>query len=173
MPVFTRSSQKKKEKDDKINPMGEPEENPLHNWSEKQKEKEELTDDELKEAKQNPQFQLALDKILERNKEKYFLLLANQGANLSSDYDTENLKENSLNVEIPSNDLSALTQHVIALQIQIKEMQGGTTMKKYALEDICPYPFNRQLTMIHFPKHCEIPKFDRYNGKTDPIDHVR
>jgi hypothetical protein len=46
-------------------------------------------------------------------------------------------------------------------------------MKKYALEDICPYPFNRQLTMIPFPKHYEIPKFDRYNRKTDPIDHVR
>ena len=27
--------------------------------------------------------------------------------------------------------------------------------------------------MIPFPKHCEIPKFDRYNGKTDPIEHVR
>jgi hypothetical protein len=52
-------------------------------------------------------------------------------------------------------------------------MQGGTTTRKYALEDIWPYPFNRQLTMIPFPKHCEIPKFDRYNEKTDPIDHVR
>jgi hypothetical protein len=65
MPVFTRSSQKQKEKDDRINPMGELEENPLHNWNENQKSKEELTDDMLKEAKQNPQFQLALDKILE------------------------------------------------------------------------------------------------------------
>jgi hypothetical protein len=52
-------------------------------------------------------------------------------------------------------------------------MQGGTTTKKYALEDMCPCPFNQQLTMIPFPKHCEIPKFDRYNGKMDPIDHVR
>lgn len=30
--------------------MAELEENPLHNWSEKQKEKEELNEDELKEA---------------------------------------------------------------------------------------------------------------------------
>jgi hypothetical protein len=65
MPFFTRASQKQKEKDDRINPMAEPEENPLHNWSEKQKEKEELTEDELKEVEQSPQFQLALDKILE------------------------------------------------------------------------------------------------------------
>jgi hypothetical protein len=27
--------------------------------------------------------------------------------------------------------------------------------------------------MIPFPKHCEIPKFDKYNGKMDPIDHLR
>lgn len=27
--------------------------------------------------------------------------------------------------------------------------------------------------MILFPKHCEIPKFDRYNGKLDPIDHIK
>jgi hypothetical protein len=114
-----------------------------------------------------------LEKILERNKEKYFLLLANQGVKLPSDYDTKNLKASPVNTKISPNDISALTQHVIALQTQIKEMQGGTTTKKYTLEDICPYPFNRQLTMFPFPKHCEIPKFDRYNGKTDPIDHVR
>jgi hypothetical protein len=50
-------------------------------------------------------------------------------------------------------------------------MQGGAT-KKYSLEDIFPYPFDIKLTMIPFPKHCEILKFDRYNKKMDPIDHV-
>ena len=59
MSIFTRSSQKKQEKDDRINvisKMGEREENPLHRWNEQQKSKEELTDDMLKEAKQDPQF---------------------------------------------------------------------------------------------------------------------
>lgn len=75
--------------------------------------------------------------------------------------------------ETPLSDLSTLTQQIKALQGQVRELQGGTTTKKYTLEDICPYPFDRSLNMIPFPKHCEIPKFDRYNGKTDPIDHVR
>jgi ABC-type dipeptide/oligopeptide/nickel transport system ATPase subunit len=73
MPIFTRSSQKQQEKDDRINPiskMGELEENPLHKWNEQKKSKEDLIDDILKEVEQDPQFQLALDKIMERNKEK-------------------------------------------------------------------------------------------------------
>lgn len=27
--------------------------------------------------------------------------------------------------------------------------------------------------MISFPPNCEIPKYDKYNGRTDPQDHVR
>lgn len=59
------------------------------------------------------------------------------------------------------------------MQGELKELRGGTATKKYTLDDICPYPFDRSLNMIPFPKHCEIPKFDRYNGKSDPVDHVR
>jgi hypothetical protein len=68
MPIFTRSSQKQQEEDNKINPiskMGEKEENPFCKWQEKQTSNHELTDDILKKSKQDPQFQLALDKILE------------------------------------------------------------------------------------------------------------
>jgi hypothetical protein len=39
MPIFTRSSQKQQEEDERINPlsnMGEREENPLHKWHEQQ-----------------------------------------------------------------------------------------------------------------------------------------
>ena len=87
------------------------------------------------------------------------------------DFNIEILK-NKLEEKAPS-DLSSLTQQIKALQGQIKELQGGTTIKKYTLEDICPYLFDRSLNMIPFPKNCEMPKFDLYNGKSDPIDHVR
>lgn len=51
-------------------------------------------------------------------------------------------------------------------------MQRGTT-QRYSLEDICPYPFDKSLNMIPFPPNYEIPKYNKYNGKTDPQDHVR
>lgn len=115
---------------------------------------------------------MALDKILERYKERYFLSLENQGAKLPFDYDTQSIKENPEMNEPPLTDLITLTHEIRELKGKIKEMQGSTT-KKYYLEDIFPYPFDRQLNMIPFPKHCEILKFDRYNEKTYPIDHIR
>jgi hypothetical protein len=68
MPVFTRSSQKQQEEDYRINPlskMSEKEENPFYKWQEKQTLDHELINEMLNEAEQDPQFQLALDKILE------------------------------------------------------------------------------------------------------------
>jgi hypothetical protein len=73
MPMFTRSSQKQQEEDDRINPlskMGEKEEKPFRKWQEKQTLDHELTNEMLKKAKKDPQFQLDLDKILELNKDK-------------------------------------------------------------------------------------------------------
>lgn len=51
-------------------------------------------------------------------------------------------------------------------------MQTRTT-KRYLLKDIFPYPFHPCMAMIPFPRHCEFPKYDKYNGKSDSIDHVR
>lgn len=71
------------------------------------------------------------------------------------------------------NPLSNLTQQVQTLQQKIQDMQNGTSSKKYSLEDICPYPFDKNLNMIPFPQHCEIPKYDKYDGRSDPQDHIR
>lgn len=51
-------------------------------------------------------------------------------------------------------------------------MQRGIT-KRYFLQDIFPYPFDINMNMIPFPANCELPKYDKYNGKIDPQDHVR
>lgn len=50
-------------------------------------------------------------------------------------------------------------------------MQQGTTVR-YSINEICPYPFDRSLNMIPFPPNSDIPKFDKYDGKGDPRDHV-
>lgn len=94
----------------------------------------------LKEGEQDRKFLRAVEKIIARNKQKYFLFLANKGAKLPHDFDTENIKSNP--DETPLSDLSALTQHVKTLQGKIKDLQGGTTTKTYTLNDIYPYPFD-------------------------------
>lgn len=51
-------------------------------------------------------------------------------------------------------------------------MQKRSTVR-YSLEDICPYPFDRRLNMIPFPPNSNIPKYDKFDGNSDPCDHVR
>lgn len=52
------------------------------------------------------------------------------------------------------------------------DMQQGTTTR-YSLEDICPYPFDRRLNMVPFPPNPKTPKYDKYNGKSDPCIYIR
>lgn len=52
-------------------------------------------------------------------------------------------------------------------------MQNGTSAKRYSLEEICPYLFEKGLNMVSFPQHCEILKYDKCDGKTNPQDHIR
>lgn len=61
---------------------------------------------------------------------------------------------------------------LIALTQQMQDIQQGTTIR-YSLNEICPYPFDRRLNMIPFPPNSDVPKFDKYDGKSDPRDHVR
>lgn len=59
-----------------------------------------------------------------------------------------------------------------SLQQKLQDIQRGTT-KIYSLDDICPYPFERTLNMIPFPQNFDFPKYGKYNGRSDPIDHVK
>ena len=55
----------------------------------------------------------------------------------------------------------------------LKALKDGTNSKTFKFENYCPYPFEKAITMTPFPKHCEIPKFDKFRGKSDPITHVK
>lgn len=59
------------------------------------------------------------------------------------------------------------------MQDLIQQVHSGRTQKQYVLEDICPYPFDRNIYMPPFPCTFETPKFDKYKGKGDPRDHVQ
>ena len=41
------------------------------------------------------------------------------------------------------------------------------------VNSLCALPFDRSLYMVPFPRDIEVPKYDKYDGNSDPNDHVR
>ena len=54
----------------------------------------------------------------------------------------------------------------------LKALKDGID-KTFKFENDFPYTFDKTITMTPFPKHFEIPKFDKFRGKSDPITHVK
>lgn len=106
------------------------------------------------------------------NGEKYLLMLAKQGVKFPDDFDLNELKAPPKKSENDLEQVVALTHQMKNLQQQVLDMQRRTS-KWYLIQDICPYPFDQSIHMIPFPQHCEFQKYDKYNVKTNPIDHVR
>jgi hypothetical protein len=69
----------------------------------------------------------------------------------------------------PQNDLVA---QVKMLSQQIIDIQSGNSKKAYSQNDLCPYPFDNSIANVPFPARFEIPKFEKYKGTTNPIDHI-
>ena len=55
----------------------------------------------------------------------------------------------------------------------LKTLKEGTDTKTFKFEDDCPYPFDKTIMMTPFPKRFEVPKFDKFRGKSDPVTHVK
>lgn len=55
----------------------------------------------------------------------------------------------------------------------LKALKDGIDSKTFKFENDCPYPFDKTIMMTPFPKHLEIPKFDKFRGKSDPVTHVK
>lgn len=206
----------------------------------------EITEQNIRDIKKDPQFDKFMQKLLEGEKEKYFLMLAKSGATLPQDFDVNKLTQNKSDpppkneqyedifglkmndISIPSNTrtseetyipkrdevkilnniqfnedtrrsrdetrtdpdpprmqnhgyartnhvdnpITTLTQQLQTLQTQIQDMQRGN-VRRYSLQEICPYQFDINLNMIPFPIGCETPRYKKYDGRTDPQDHIR
>ena len=59
------------------------------------------------------------------------------------------------------------------MKTTLKAIQEGNDPKTFKFETVCPYPFDRAITMTPFPKNFEIPKFDNFRGKGDPVTHIK
>lgn len=62
--------------------------------------------------------------------------------------------------------LKQLTKQVEALEFQRKKIL-------YTKQDLCPNLFDKSLYMPPFPKHFETSRFDKYQGKGNPLDHIK
>lgn len=69
------------------------------------------------------------------------------------------------------NPITTLAQQIQTLQTQIQDMQRGN-VRRYSLQEICPYPFDKNLNMRPFPIGFETPRYEKYDGSTDPQDHI-
>ena len=58
------------------------------------------------------------------------------------------------------------------MKTALKAIQEGNDPKTFKFENVCPYPFDRAITTTPFPKHFEVPKFDKFRGKADPVTHI-
>ena len=43
----------------------------------------------------------------------------------------------------------------------------------FALDSVCPNPFDKSVEMKDFPRKIEIPQYEKYDGNGDLNDHVR
>ena len=55
----------------------------------------------------------------------------------------------------------------------LKELKDGIDYKIFKFEIVCPYPFDKEITMTSFPKYFEVPEFDKFRGKGDLVTHVK
>lgn len=68
--------------------------------------------------------------------------------------------------------LTREVQYMKATLASLHERNVGS-IRKYQYEELCPYPFDKAMTLQPFPKKFDMPKFDKYKGKGDQRDHVK
>lgn len=123
--------------------------NPFYRSHIQDDDDEEITEETIKEAQQDLKFGKFMEKVLEMNKEKYFLMLAHQGVKFPHEFDITQLKKSERIIETRNdtsdtqthneriqndrdnetrnnvdNSLLDLTQQIQALQINVQGMQG-------------------------------------------------
>ena len=66
-----------------------------------------------------------------------------------------------------------LLQQFKQLSKQVKTLAVQKKQTLYIERDLHPNPFDKSLYMPPFPKHFEAPRFEKYHGKGNHVDHIR
>ena len=59
------------------------------------------------------------------------------------------------------------------MQVKVNKLEKEKEPKDFSMETLCPFPLDKDLYMPPFPKRVEMPKYNKYDGNSDPQDHVR
>ena len=108
--------------------------------------------------------------LLNEEKEKYFLKLAQEGAMLPHHFNVETIVMPEEETET-----SKLQKQLKIMQSQLAQMMKDKDKptKTYTLDALFPFPFDKNLDMHPFLRVVELPKYDKYFGINDPQDHLR
>ena len=108
--------------------------------------------------------------FMQKEKEKYLLELASQGAKLPYHFDIENIitKEKETKNDRMQKKIQGMQDQLLKL-MKNKDKPN----KQFLLDIICLFPFEKGLFMPPFPKGVGLPKYDKYLGTSDPHDHLR
>ncbi len=123
----------------------------------------------IKYFQQNPKLFNIMEKIHKKHKERYILALAQQRVKLPTNFDVTNLKWDK-----EDSPLDIVTQKLQDLQMEMEKMKRGKIQPtKFNLKKVCPLPFDKNITFMHFLQNVQIPNYDKYFGTLDPPDHLR
>ena len=108
--------------------------------------------------------------LLNEEKEKYFLKLAQEGAKLPHHFNVETIITPEEETET-----SKLQKQLKIMQDQMAQMmrKKDKPVKTFTMDALCPFPIDKSINMPPFPRGVELPKYDKYFGTTDPQDHLR
>ena len=106
--------------------------------------------------------------LLECHGDRYFQYMTSRGFKLPLGYDVhQNIQEREpTKFEMLKNEVQQTNQCINRLAIE-KEPP-----KVSFIEFICALPLNRILYMVPFLWDIKVPKYDKYDGNSDPHDHV-
>lgn len=69
---------------------------------------------------------------------------------------------------MPSPEFFSVNTEWEEMKATLKTLQENSSEWIFKFEELCPYPFDKSITTMPFPKHFEMPRFHKYKGKEDP-----
>ena len=87
--------------------------------------------------------------------------MMSRGFRLPLDYDVHQLVQRR-----EPNEVECLKKELQELRLKVDPP------KTSFVDSLCALPFDRSLYMVPFPRDIEVPKYDKYDGNSDPNDHV-
>lgn len=118
-----------------------------HDADEEQEEVE-ILPEHIAKCQKDKNFQKVMEILLNEEKEKYFLKLAQEGAKLPHHFNVETI----ITLE-EETETSKLQKQLKIMQDQMAQMmlEKDKPVKTFKMDTLCPFPFDKSINMPPFP----------------------